>query len=71
MYAIRSYYAVDTPGEPFSSDATEFNKELLEGRKIRLEFDEEKYDRYGRLLAYVYADDIFVNEEIVKSYNFV
>ncbi len=57
---------VDTPGEPFSSDATEFNKELLEGRKIRLEFDEEKYDRYGRLLAYVYADDIFVNEEIVK-----
>lgn len=57
---------VDSPGEPFSSDAMELNKKLLEGRKIRLEFDEERYDPYGRLLAYVYAGEIFVNEELVK-----
>ena len=57
----------DTPGEPFASQAKEFNKKILDGRKIRLEYDQERYDRYGRLLAYVFADDIFVNEELVKK----
>lgn len=56
----------DSPGEPFSSEARDLNKQLINGRKIRLEFDKEKYDPYGRLLAYVYAGDIFVNEEIVR-----
>lgn len=34
--------------------ARRFNKKLVKGKRVRLEFDKEKRDRYGRLLAYVY-----------------
>ncbi len=48
--------------------ATEFLKESVEGKRVRLEFDLEKRDKYGRLLAYVYlADGTFVNAEIIKQ----
>ena len=48
--------------------ATQFTKELVEGKKVRLEFDVEKYDKYDRLLAYVYLKDgLFVNEEIIRQ----
>lgn len=47
--------------------AYEFTKGLVGGKRVRLEFDIEKHDRYGRLLAYVYLKDgTFVNAEIVK-----
>lgn len=43
-------------------------KELLEGKRVRLEFDVERHDKYGRLLAYVFLKDgTFVNAEIVKQ----
>ncbi|MFH1441379.1 MAG: thermonuclease family protein, partial [Candidatus Omnitrophota bacterium] len=46
----------------------EFTKNLIEGKRVRLEFDVEKQDRYKRLLAYVYLKDgTFVNAEIVKQ----
>lgn len=57
----------DSPGDPFSEEARELNRRLVEGKKVRLEFDAEKYDVYGRLLAYVYADDVFVNEEMLRQ----
>lgn len=45
-----------------------FTKDLVEGERISLEFDVEKYDKYDRLLGYVYlADGTFVNAEIVKQ----
>ncbi|MDD2679399.1 MAG: thermonuclease family protein [Candidatus Omnitrophica bacterium] len=45
-----------------------FTKNLVEGRRVSLEFDVEKYDKYDRLLAYVYLKDgTFVNAEIVKQ----
>lgn len=45
-----------------------FAKKLVEGKRVRLEFDVEKNDRYGRLLAYVFLKDgTFVNAEIVKQ----
>jgi len=49
--------------------AYEFTKKLVEGKRVSLEFDVEKYDKYNRLLAYVYLKDggIFVNAEIVKQ----
>lgn len=46
----------------------EFTKGLVEGKRVSLEFDVEKYDKYNRLLAYVYLKDgTFVNAEIVKQ----
>ena len=46
----------------------EFTKSLVEGKRVSLEFDVEKYDRYKRLLAYVYLKDgTFVNAKIVEE----
>ena len=48
--------------------AYEFTRNLAEGKQVSLEFDVEKYDKYGRLLAYVYLKDgTFVNAEIVRQ----
>jgi micrococcal nuclease len=48
--------------------AYEFTKKLVEGKRVSLEFDVEKYDKYGRLLTYVYLKDgTFVNAEIVRG----
>lgn len=63
------YIGMDSPekGRPFYLEATRENKRLVEGRKIRLEYDVERTDRYGRTLAYVYAGDTFINAELVKN----
>jgi len=48
--------------------AYKFTRNLVEGQYVRLEFDVERFDKYGRLLAYVYLlDGTFVNAEIVKQ----
>jgi micrococcal nuclease len=48
--------------------AYEFTKKLVEGKRVSLEFDVEKHDKYNRLLAYVYLKDgTFVNAEIVRQ----
>lgn len=48
--------------------SSKFTKELVQGKAVRLEFDVEKKDKYGRLLAYVYLQDgTFVNAEIIKQ----
>ena len=63
------YIGVDTPekGRPYYAEAKRENERLVRGKKVRLEYDVEKTDRYGRTLAYVYANDIFVNAELVKN----
>jgi micrococcal nuclease len=42
---------------------------MVDGKVVRLERDEkgEGKDVYGRLLRYVYVDDIFVNAELVRK----
>lgn len=57
----------DSPGDPLSAEAKKLNESLVYGKKVKLEFDKEKYDDYGRMLAYVFADGVFVNKEIVRS----
>jgi micrococcal nuclease len=46
-----------------------FTKGLVEGQRVSLEFDVDKYDKYDRLLAYAYLKNngTFVNAEIVKQ----
>ncbi|PIQ89557.1 MAG: thermonuclease [Candidatus Omnitrophica bacterium CG11_big_fil_rev_8_21_14_0_20_42_13] len=52
----------------FGKLARDFTKKLLDNKKVRLEFDAEKQDKYGRLLAYVFLPDgTFVNAEILKQ----
>lgn len=57
----------DTPPQPFGHEASEFTKRLAEGKDVRLEFDRNREDQYGRTLAYVYIGDLFLNEEIVRQ----
>lgn len=48
--------------------AADFTSSLVLNRKVRLEYDVEKRDRYKRLLAYVYLEDgTFVNAEIIEG----
>lgn len=69
------YIGVDTPEtvhptrgvEPYGKAASRFNASLVEGKRVRLEVDVERRDRYGRLLAYVYVDSLFVNAELLRQ----
>jgi endonuclease YncB( thermonuclease family) len=56
----------DTPVQCFGPQASAFNHRLVEHRRVRLVFGEERRDVYGRLLAYVYLDGRFVNAELVR-----
>jgi micrococcal nuclease len=56
------------PVEYFGKEAYRFTKKMVEGKKVRLEFDWQERDRYGRLLAYAYLlDGTFLNAEIIKQ----
>jgi micrococcal nuclease len=53
-------------GQPCSFEAKAKLEEILSGGKVRMESDAGDKDVYGRLLRYVYVDDLFVNEEMVR-----
>jgi micrococcal nuclease len=57
-----------TPVQCFAKAAAHENERLVEGEQVRLRYDAERHDRYGRLLAYVYraSDGLFVNAELVR-----
>lgn len=63
------------PGQPvecYGPAASAFTDRELEGRRVRLEFDVERIDRYGRTLAYVWRGDELFNETLVRrGYAFV
>jgi micrococcal nuclease len=48
-------------------EALEANRRLVAGKTVRLEFEERQRDKYGRLLAYVYVDSLFVNAELIRQ----
>lgn len=52
--------------------ASVYAKKKLTDKKVRLEFDKQKTDRYGRLLAYVYitsskGNEVMFNKLLVKK----
>ncbi len=61
-YRVR-YIGIDTPekDEAFYSEAKEANRRLVEGKTVWLTVDAQPSDRYGRLLAYVWAGERLVN----------
>ncbi len=67
------YIGIDTPekGEPFSSEATRNNEELVEGKTVRLVTGKDPKDQYGRILAYVYVeahgDEVLVNKAQIRD----
>ncbi|WP_301107642.1 thermonuclease family protein [Sporosarcina sp.] len=70
------YLLIDTPEtnhprlgkQPFGQEAKVRNQELLQKGQLEIEFDiGEKYDKYGRLLAYIYIDGKSVQEQLLKE----
>ena len=74
------YIGIDTPeighepgeaDEPWGPEATQANRDLVEGRQVLLERDVSDTDRYDRLLRYVWVetDDgwVMVNGELVAA----
>ncbi len=67
---------VDTPEtkepgcapQPYGAEASSYAESVLSGQEVGLEFDVEKADQYGRLLAYVYPEggEMF-NEDLVEG----
>jgi micrococcal nuclease len=65
---------VDTPEVPWYGGKAEcygveaglYARRRLDGRQVRLAFDADLRDRYGRLLAYVYLGDEFFNLTLVR-----
>lgn len=54
--------------ERYGREAAAFAQKMLKGKKIRLEFDVETQDKYGRTLAYAYLEDgTFINAELVRQ----
>ena len=62
------YIGINTPerNQPYYKEATEANLQLVGGKDIQLEFDAETFDKYGRTLAYIWADGVMANIEIVN-----
>ncbi|XXF78706.1 thermonuclease family protein [Myxococcaceae bacterium GXIMD 01537] len=66
------YLLVDAPEttggkrDCYGPEARDFNRALVEGRRVSLSYAEGCTDRYGRLLAYVSVNDRDVNALLVE-----
>ncbi len=69
------YIGIDAPevarpgstGEYLGEEATRHNAELLASGPLRLQTDVQERDDFGRLLAYVWAGTVFINERMVAD----
>lgn len=69
------YIGIDTPesvkpGNPvecYALASKQRNEELVLAKNVVLEMDVSETDRYGRLLRYVWVDDILVNKALVEE----
>lgn len=63
------YIGINTPErhQPFYAQASEANRDLVEGKAVWMALDAQSTDRYGRILAYLWVGDTFVNAELVRQ----
>lgn len=66
---VLRYVGMTAPetGEPFEKEATEANRVLVEGKEIKLEYDNYTSDKFGRILAYAIVDGKNISIELVKK----
>ena len=55
--------------EYFGKEASEYTKQNLSGKKVSIETDDsqDRYDKYGRLLAYVFVDGKNFNKSLIEN----
>jgi len=63
------YLGINTPEREQAgyNEAKSLNQRLVKGKTVQLEFDVEKTDQYGRTLAYIWADGVLVNRELLRQ----
>ncbi|CAN2042870.1 micrococcal nuclease [Candidatus Magnetomoraceae bacterium gMMP-15] len=70
------YIGINTPeiahrnkkGEPYGQAAKKFNKKLVNGKKVFIIFDSNKFDQYGRILGYIFLKDgTFINARMIEE----
>lgn len=66
------YIGIDAPetykkNQCFGEESKNKNKELVEGKSVRLEKDISERDKYGRLLRFIWIGDTFVNDYLVRQ----
>lgn len=54
-------------GECLAEESKKRLEELLRGKTVRLETDEGKSDRFGRTPAYLWAEEVLVNEQLAAE----
>ena len=61
------------PAQPYADSAAAYTRSLIEGKQIKLTFENKAYDIFGRLLAYVWLidragkDSLFIQAELLKA----
>ena len=60
---------INTPerGEKYYGEATEFLSSLILNKTVKLEFTNDRYDKYDRILAYIFLEDENINIKIVEN----
>ncbi len=69
------YLGIDTPergtnkikGECFGQEATDINRKLIAGQTVEMAKDISEKDKYGRLLRYIWIDNVFINEFLLRQ----
>ena len=69
------YIGINTPEtvdprrtmECFGREAAVKNKQLVDGKVVKIEKDISEYDSFGRLLRYVYVKDLFINDYLIRQ----
>ena len=63
------YAGINVPSaeDPLGAKTMELNRKLVDGKKIRMRFDETEKDKEGRWLAYVFVDGEMVNKRLVAE----
>jgi micrococcal nuclease len=63
------YIGINAPErhQPYYVEATETNRQLVQGENAWMVLDAQQTDRFGRTLAYLWVGDQFVNLELVRQ----
>jgi len=66
---VLRYVGITAPeeGEDFAEEATKLNQSLVEGKEIKLEYDNYTSDKFGRILAYPIINDKNICVELVSK----
>ncbi|MEK7502307.1 MAG: thermonuclease family protein [Patescibacteria group bacterium] len=66
---VLRYLGITAPeeGELFAEKSTKLNQQLVEGKEIKLEYDNYTSDKFGRILAYPIINEVNVCIELVRK----